>query len=299
MLYDQIYLGQDGNLMANGQPDNFSKYFDWIVSYFNLWTINLIKNKEIPKTIYIKTDILPAFVSQIFPKIESEFILISGGSDYSPEVNFNREYRALIGDRRLKHWFMNNLRNFHDKCSSLPAGFAAGTFWNNSTIRDHPKTDQYFLDIRKSIRREKKIDKVFCCFRPRQHNDCGADMVIRNKVCEILKNNTSDFFQIYDPDSLEFDDFVKELSKYKYALIPHGNGMDPNPTMWISLNSYTIPVIWETPNVIDMFNGKNSAIFFKNPEDFLDKSLYKEKEEIDFEFLTCEYWANKIKSKIS
>jgi len=156
MTYDQLYLGQDGRLMMSGQPDNFSKHFDWVVSYFNLGTINLIKNKEIPKTIYIKTDILPAFVSQILPKINNKFVLISGGSDYSPEINFKREYEVLIRDVRLEHWFMNNIRNFHDKCSSLPAGFAAGTFWNNSTVRDHPKTDKYFLDIRKSIRKEEK-----------------------------------------------------------------------------------------------------------------------------------------------
>jgi len=123
-------------------------------------------------------------------------------------------------------------------------------------------------------------------------------MIIRDKVWNILRTNTSDFFKIYDPDSLGFEAFVGELSKYKYALIPHGNGMDPNPTMWIALNSYTIPVIWETPNVVDMFRGMNSVIFFKNPEDFLNRSLYKEKDEIDFSFLTCKYWADKIKSKI-
>jgi len=298
-LYDQIYLGQDGNPLLQGTPDNFSKHFDWLVTFFNFSIPNIIKRKEVPDTIYIKTDFLPGFMNQVLPQIGgNQFVLVTGASDFSPQVNFKREYNLLVNDSRLKHWFMNNLRYPHKKCSSLPAGFAAGTYWNNNQIRNHEKTDNYFLEIRKNINKSKKIDKVFCSFRIRDTNTCGQDMVIRPKIWDVVKQDKENIFDIYEPDSLGFEEFINTISKYKYALIPHGNGMDPNPSMWIALNSYTTPVIWKTPNVTDMFKETDSVIFFEKPEDLFKKNLYINKEDINFDFLTCKYWANKIKSKI-
>jgi len=298
LKYNQIYLGQDGNLLLKGLPDNFSKHFDWAVTMFNQHLPNVIKRNVMPKTIYVKIDFLPTFVNSVLPNIQTKFVLITGAGDYSPEVNFKREYNMLIKDARLKHWFMNNMRNFHEKCSSLPAGFAAGTFWDNSSTRNHKKTDEYFLKIREKYSQQEKIDKVFCSFRDRTQNDCGSDMVIRSKVLEVIKNDKSGIFDIYEPDSLGFEEFVDMISKYKYALIPHGNGMDPNPSMWIALNSSVTPVIWKTPNVIDMFRETDSVIFFDKPTDLTNKELYQDKGDIGFEFLTGEYWANKIKNKI-
>jgi hypothetical protein len=296
--YNQIFLGQDGNKILAGFPDNFAKHFDWCMVPMTSDILLANKKTNIPKTIYLKTDFLPQFVNTIFPNINSEFILTTAASDYSPEINFNREYNLLINDQRVKHWYMNNMRYKHEKAFSLPAGFAAGTFWENSTVRDHKKSDDFFINVWNSANRDNKIDKVFCSFRNRPGNVCGSDMVIRPQIWDVIKNSNSDIFDIYEPDSLGFEEFVKKVTEYKYILIPHGNGMDPSPSLWISLICKTIPVIYKTPNVVDMFLERNSVIFFEKFEEILDKNIYTEKEQIDFDFLTCEYWANKIKSKI-
>lgn len=300
MAYKQIFLGQDGNAILKGMADNFSQHFDWNISLFGGTVLFAQKNKNIPKTIYLKTDFLIEFVNQILPLINDEFILITACSDFCPEVNFKNmnflgAYKILIKDPRLKYWYMNNMKTKTEKTFSLPAGLAAGKYWDNSSPKE---VDDFLLSIRNSVKEEEKIKhKIFACFRPSWFNVCGDEMFIRPQILEIVKKNLN-IFDFYEPDSMNFQKFVHTLSRYRYSLCPQGNGMDPNPTAWISLIVKTTPVIYKTVNTIDMFSGTNSVIFFENFEEIADKNLYIEKAPIDFNFLTCEYWANRIKSKI-
>jgi len=291
IAYKQIFVEQDGNKMIANVPDYFSTYFDWQVTRSKIYKNN-INN---PKTVYLKTDYLPFFVNVVLPQIKNQFILITACSDYSPEVNFSREYHILMNNANLKFWFMNNMRNKNEKSFSLPAGFgaSAGNFWPDCTEKT---ADEKVLKFRNAVNINEKItDKIFCGFRSRDSNSCGSDMVIRPAIWDIIIKH-KDLFDIYEP--MPFDNFLETLSKYKYCLNPHGNGMDPSPTCWLSLAMYTTPVIFKTPNVVDMFKGTDSVIFFEKFEEIIDKSFYVNKSPIDFEFLTCEYWANKIKSKI-
>ena len=296
LYYEQVFLEQDGNKMFANVPDYFSTLFDWQVTRSRIYKNGI----EEPNTIYLKTDFLPFFVYSVLPQIKNEFILITACSDFSPQVNYNefhwkKYYQILINNPKLKFWYMNNMRYKNEKTFSLPAGFgaSAGNFWPGCTEKE---ADEFILKKSQSINRNEKIDKIFCSFRDRITNVCGHDMVIRPEMTKIIENNKS-LFNVYEPN-MAFKEFVDTISKYKYALIPHGNGMDPNPTCWISLALQTIPVIYKTPNSADMFVETNSVIFFENLDDIIKKDLYVDKDPIDFEFLTCKYWANKIKSKI-
>lgn len=298
--YKKIFLGQDGHKLLVGNTDDFGKYFDWVMIPISREMLIARKNKEIPKTIYLKTDFLPVFVNSIFPSINNEFILVTAASDYSPEVNFNREYNILMNSPKVKFWFMNNMRHKTDKTFSLPTGLGSGVpghgpvdGWNEEKI------DNLILDIRNAADKNKKIsDKIFCSFRTAWFQVCGEDMFIRPKIFEIVNNNPNIFENYINRPQMSIEEFIRTLSQYKYALCPHGNGMDPSPTAWLALAVKTTPVIYRTPNVIDMFEGTDSVIYFDKFEEITNKELYVEKQPIDFEFLTCEYWANKIKSKI-
>lgn len=285
----QIFLGQNGIKMLNGIPDCFSENFDCQVTATAVYS-----KTNNPKTVYIKTDFLPFFVNLILPNIKNEFILITACSDYSPEINFNNEYNILINHEKIKYWYMNNMKTKLDKTYSLPAGLAAGQFWNNC---DEEEVDKLLLHLRNNTKVEEKINKVFCCFRNRDWNVCGDDMIIRPKILETIKGRT-DIFDFYEEDSFNFKDFVETLSKYKYSLCPHGNGMDPNPNAWLSLIVKTTPIVYKTANSVSMFEEIDSVIFFENNEDLLSKDILKDKEEVFFDFLTNKYWSNKIKNKI-
>jgi len=288
--YNQIFLGQDGNKILSDIPDNFSKYFDWQITRSKIF-----KKTDIPRTIYLKTDFLPLFVNITLPKINNQFILITACSDYSPEINFNKQYNILINHSKLKFWFMNNMKTKNEKSFSLPCGLGAGRFWNNCNPKE---IDDIIIKIRNSVNNDNKItNKIFCCFREAYFNVCGNDMFIRPAISKIVNKN-KDLFDIYEPDSMNFETFIKTLSRYKYSLCPHGNGMDPSPTCWLSLAVNTIPVIYRIPNTIDMFNEIDSVIFFDNFEDITNKNIYIDKSYIDFDFLTCKYWSNMINSKI-
>jgi hypothetical protein len=63
MTYNQIFLGQNDNDIVALRPDNFSKYFDWIMMPVNRNLLTIYKQSREGKTIYLKTDFLPAFVN--------------------------------------------------------------------------------------------------------------------------------------------------------------------------------------------------------------------------------------------
>lgn len=285
---EEIFLGQDGVSMLNDTPDFFSSFFDWQFTYNKIYTNNI---KE-PKTICLKTDLLPRFINYILPQINNEFILITGYSDFSPEINFKREYNILINDKRVKYWYMNNMKNKTSKTYSLPVGLGSKYFPN---VRKE-LVENIILNIRNSIKIENKItNKIFCCFANKNYNIVGNEHAIRPKILDIILSHpkTFDFYQ-----KLTFEEFLLTLSKYKYAIVPYGNGLDPNPTCWLSLALYTIPIIYKTDNVVDMFSDNDVVIFFEKFEDILNKEIYVDKPYVDFEFLTYKYWVNKIKSKI-
>ena len=295
LSYEQIFMEQDGRKMMANVPDFFSKFFDWQVTKSKIYKNDIVE----PKTVYTKTDFLPFFVYSVLPQIKNEFILITACSDFSPQVNWNdfhweKYYKILINNPKLKFWYMNNMRYKNEKTFSLPMGFGASSrnILKDSTEKD---IDQKVIKIRDGVNTEEKIDKIFCCFRDRDWNVCGEDMIIRPQILKIINDNR-EFFEFYD--DLPLEDFIETLAKYKYCLQPHGNGMDPSPTCWQSLAVKTIPVIYKSPNVVSMFEGTDSVIFFDKFEQIIDRNLYVDKDPIEFEFLTCEYWANKIKSKI-
>jgi hypothetical protein len=289
----QIFLGQNSQKMMQGIPDGISMNFDWVIT-----ANRIFKNEENPKTIYMKTDFLPMFVSSILPTIKNEFVLITGCSDYSPEVNFNREYNVLINYPLLKYWYMSNMRTKTPKSSGIPCGLSNCLDAPGKPYSTDEEVDQLLLTIRNQVNKEEKIDKVFCCFRNRDFNVCGQDMIIRPKILQIIKDRT-DIFDFYETNSLDFENFIKTMSKYKYSLCTHGNGMDPNPTSLVSHMVYTTPVVYKTPNSVSIFEDTDSVIFFEDLEQVIDKSLYKETPYIDYNQMTNSFWVNKIKSHIS
>jgi len=284
----EIFLGNDGNHLIAGRPDYLSKFFDWQVTYRGI-----LGNTDKPKTIYIKTDLLPNFTQNILPNLKEEFILISSCSDYSPEINFKNEYDIIVNHPLVSHWFMQNMNSFHEKTSSFPTGLGARIFYDDTP---QANVDSVLMEVRNKVKVEDKIDKVFCSFRARDINICGDANVIRPKIMKLIEGRT-DIFDFFEPD-MKFPEFVEKISKYKYALCPHGNGIDPSPNAWVSLIVKTIPVVFKNPNTTSHFEDIDSVIFFEELEQLLDKNLYQPRPEVDFEFLTHKYWADKMNSKI-
>lgn len=270
----------------NGSTDNF--YF---ADYFDCISIRdkLIIKKENPRTIYMKIENIKKFIDFIL-NIKHDFILISGCSDYSPQIYCNEEYLKIINMPNLIKWYAeNNISNHennisnHEKMFSLPVGFATHSVEYENNL----------LQIRQNININNKLNKIFCCWNSRYHNDCGIEFIERTMIDFIDKY--PNLFDKYDP-ILSVVEFQMKLTEYKFCLCPLGNGLDVAPKILECFFLKTIPIVRKNPNVLNLYKNY-PVIWVDNFTDILDMNLIYD-ENIDWDYImntfTCEYWYNKI-----
>jgi hypothetical protein len=285
-----IFINNNGYKMEQGKADNFSNCFDWIVT-----AINIIKNKEIPKTIFIKTDYLPHFVNNILDTLKEEFILITGCSDYSPVINFYNEYNIIINHDLLKAWYTNNNLSLHPKMFAYPSGICS----NEDTYIEN------LLSYRNiNVKNIKIEEKVLCIWRNRDSNVCGDEYITRDKTKKWIEMY-HDLFDWIEP-TLNIYDFYKVAVKYKYILCPVGNGVDPCPKAFEAIILKALPIIIKTQNTKDVYKELPCILVddFNEilEEGYLEKKYNEYRDILDsnevLDKLTCQYWSNKIKNTI-
>jgi|688.fasta_scaffold88206_5 hypothetical protein len=275
------FLADDGHFLIKNQPSRFANYFDWIMTEHTT-----LKQKDIPKTIFVKTDYLPRFVNQNLLYITNNFKLITGSSDWSPVINFRKEYDAILSNPYLIHWYMTNSLQSHPKITAYPGGLC-----HNET------SDKLLLDVRNNIKKQDS-NKILCVWRTRNFNVCGNQYITRDIVKSFIKQN-NETFDWYVPN-LSTENFYKLMSQYKFVLCPVGNGVDPCPKAFEAIILKTIPIMIKTQNTCDVYtdlpvllvddfsevlNMNLSEIYESKKYLFDDKYLFK---------LTCEYWVEKI-----
>lgn len=287
-MNELVLVDNNGVKMLNDIPDNFGSNFDWIVT-----ANTIIKNKDIPKTIYIKTDFLPKFANHILPSLREEFILITSCSDYSPSVNFPREFNIIINHVYLKMWYTNNRLRLHPKLKAYPAGLCSYEDMRTENLLSYRKSDANI---------QKTSEKVLCIWNPRPGNICGDKYATRPAVRNWI-NEYPNIFEWVEPTLTGFE-FFKLVSNYKYVLCPVGNGVDPCPKSFEAIILKALPIIIKTPNTIDVYDELPCILVndFKEilEPGFLDANYEKHKNTLysdDIMYkLSCEYWSKKIKS---
>lgn len=281
-----FFVGNNGHDMINGNPCEFASNFDWIVT-----GKGLVKKSAEPKTIYVKTDYLPTFVEKIIPQVKSDFVLVSGCSDFSPAVNFKQQSEKILANPLLKRWYTENNLSSHEKIRAMPVGL---------NIHTH-QVENMLLDMRRNPKPKQK--KVFCSWRERVANVCGQEFVCRNDVRDWIKKHP-DVFDWFEP-GLELNGFIERMRGYKFVLCPLGNGIDPAPRAWHAMILGCIPIILDNnPNIHELYSGL-PCVLVKDwnevlEDGFLDRALKRyEKEVTSDEFLvklSADYWEKKIKS---
>jgi len=76
---------------------------------------NISRNK--PRIIYVSLDFMDYFMKKVLPKIKWDFVLVTGDSDLST-LNF----KSLLKNKYLKHWFAQNNDLNSKKIISIPLG---------------------------------------------------------------------------------------------------------------------------------------------------------------------------------
>jgi len=274
----QRFIGHDGWAMIGNSSFYFANYFDWIFTQDTM-----IKKTETPRHVYIKIDYLNKYCDEL-QQIKNDFILITGCSDYSPQINFKESYLKIIDLPHLKKWYAENNLSNHPKMYSLTVGFATHT----------KEYEDNLLAIRKDINIEHKINKIFCCWRQRDGNCCGDEFIERGRMTNFIYNYPN-IFSTHN-DCFSTIDFQKRLAQYKWSLCPLGNGVDCAPKIVECFFLKTIPIVKRNVNVLNLYQ-KYPVIWVDNFTDILHMNLDYDMT-IDWDYIinefTCDYWYNKI-----
>jgi len=252
-------------------------------------------------SIYVCSDLLKFFVNDIFPKINKNFILVSGDSDLCvPREALNiPEFNSLINSHYLIKWFAQNTQfQGHPKIIQLPIGLDYHTISNDPKcswkLQDEgrlPSEQEMILfNIKENIVPfYERIPKIYVNFTI--HSDRFGD---RKKSLETISSYLLEINNTFTPRTNNW----KNTIKYSFVLSPFGCGMDCHRT-WEALCLGCIPIV-KAPNfsklfedlpvlIVNDWNDITQKLLDKTIEDFKTKTF-------NYDKLELKYWVNKFKN---
>jgi len=174
----------------------------------------ILKKKKI---IFIYTHLIESFFEIIYPHLDS-FILITHNSDNE----IDDKYSNFLNENKIKKWYSQNINFLHKKLIALPIGFA------NSQWK-HGNLDNLNIVMNKN---NIKINLLYINF------SISTNKKIRYPLMEKFKN--SEFSTV--EKKISHLNYLENLSKHKFCLVPPGNGIDCHRT-WECLYLGVIPII--------------------------------------------------------
>ena len=252
-------------------------------------------------SIYVCSDLLNFFVTDVLPKINKRFVLVSGDSDMCvpKEALSYAQFNQLINSPLLIRWFLQNTQvQNNNKMIQMPIGLDYHTISGNP---DHQwKTEgeshlpgaqeRVLLDIKKKSKPfYERMPKIYVNFS--KSNDRFGDRE------DSLKNTHSDLIVINDaftPRTNNWDN----IANYAFVLSPFGNGMDCHRT-WETLCLGSIPIVKAT-NFKKMFEDLPVLIvnnWSDITQELLDNTIQDFKTKtFNYDKLKLSYWVSKIRN---
>lgn len=250
-------------------------------------------------SIYVCSDLLRFFVSQILPKIKHKFNLVTGDSDLCvpKEALCESETRTLTNNLYLTKWFAQNteIQN-NDMIIQLPIGLDYHTISNNQNHSwsdlgegSFPKDQE---DILISLRQQMKpfferVPLIYINFSI--NND---KFLQRKNAFEQIPNNLLFINQTFSKRTVVW----KNIINYTFVLSPFGMGMDCHRT-WETLCLGAIPIV-KAPKFKKMFEDLPVLIvddWSEITRELLDETINNFKNKtFDYEKLKLNFWIDKI-----
>ena len=222
--------GKNFNTPKNRQPvhpfitgDGFRNFADFAYDETvsrSKFPYDQVKNGDI---IFIKTDYLNEFFSNIHPKIDARYIVISHNSDYSAP----RKCRHILDDDKIIAWFAQNPDCLHDKLIPIPLGLENryNPNGNLSTMNDRISKKDIFerlmlLYVNFSLKTHGARTEVYKYFKKKQ-------------FCTIVGR-------------VPYRKYLENLLESRFVLSSRGRGLDCH-RIWESIYLGAIPVIKTSP----------------------------------------------------
>jgi hypothetical protein len=237
--------------------------------------------------VFVKTDFLYSghFQNIIFPNIDNEFILMTGGSDYIVGHDGDRSsHLKMLEDKKIKKWFCINPPNIiSDKLIPMPIGFQ-----EIDRMGGNQNNIKFALNNQK-IWTEKK-NMFYLPYHALGNNPA------RNSYISYLK--TLDFVYV-EENKLSFSEYLQKMSEYKFIICLRGNGFDTH-RHYESLLVGSVPIIENTPVRMIYENDNLPHIVVQQwadiTKEFFNHVLVKKYSfDIVSNFLTVRFHAERIK----
>lgn len=238
-IYDRRYLNKYSNI---------KKYVKKVI-YINEYTDqNIVNNISSENYIFFtKMDWIKYFINKILPLIDKPFILVTHNSDYS-----SGKQGQIIKHPKLIKWFGQNMEKISDKTEGLPIGLE-NQMWKRTNFniieqnKSVPKTNLLYLNF--SLKTNK------------------SRVGVMNKLLgKGFRRN----------GSLPWNEYMRELASYKFAISPKGNGVDCHRT-WEALYLGVIPIVEKSDH---MSYFKDLPILFVDDYDEIDEKFLNEMYEV-------------------
>ena len=248
--------------------DRFSNIKKYCKKIMYLDEKNIEEKIKDCKIFFIKISYIQFFINNILPIIKNKFILITHNGDEPSGT-----HKIILNNSYLIKWYGENMTLISEKTECLPIGLE-NQMWKRTNFNI---IDKFKNNIKKNL--------LYVNFS-----------IKTNKNREIiLKNILEKGFQ--KNNNKNWNEYMEELSSYKFALSPKGNGVDCHRT-WECLYLGVIPIV-EKSNVINNFIElpiliiENYDIITKQ---FLEEEYSKFKnKKFNYDKLDINYWKKLIK----
>lgn len=222
--------------------------------------------------VFIKTDYLDDFVKNTLPTISFPIYLISGSSDYTPSESSVKE---ILKNKNVLKYYATNLPEDYlliggNRLRAIPIGFT-----EPQRIPEKLSFINYLYENEE--RKEPKLNKILV-------PSFGDTHPMRKEIQEKMKEYKDDPFFVF-MENKPFEEFLTELSKYKYCLCIRGNGIDIH-RIYECLLVQTIP-IYISDKIPLVYSEKDMNVIKTYPsfEKFIEKieTIKRTDENIDWE----------------
>jgi hypothetical protein len=233
--------------------------------------------------IFIKTDFLNFFFTKVLPQIPPVVIITHDSYKSSPGP-----FAKYLNNPKIIHWFGAQGDIYeHPKFTHIPIGIAIDEWtYKNQVVLDSI-LNTFDFDQRLD---QKKI--MYMNFSTEE----------TNKECTMLLEKFSHKSFVTHESSSNIQEYLLNMSQYRYVLSPPGKGIDCHRT-WEALLVGAIPVV--KSSTIDHLYQDLPVIIVKSWDDITlehliltDQMMQRSMRE-NREKLTFTYWANLICSKCS
>jgi hypothetical protein len=267
----------------------------------NGYLINMIQSDKMfhGMSIYVCSDLLFFFVSQILPHIKHRFVLVSGDSDLTvpKEALVPDLFSILIKSSFLLKWFAQNTRvQRHPLICQLPIGLDFHTISTNPTSPWKLDEESHLPGQQELVLVNIRENMIPFHERPRQ-------IYINYSLSNDRFEERRKALEEIPPELLQVNnDFIKRtpnwniISNIAFVLSPCGNGLDCHRT-WETLCLGAIPIVRNTffsdmyrdlpVLIVNEWTDINQQLLDKTIEDFKHR-------EFNYKKLALGYWVRKI-----